>query len=318
MKNIGGFAMGLAFLGILFFPLALVGAVLGMYVLTMVRGPLGRYSGRNAALVAITVGIGVFATEMSMVWSYLAHRRTDNIVARQTSASDDLRALLRTQRLFRAAQDRYGSLKESHFQPRGGAYTVYLGADDYIPAIRDGQTVTDALPPGLHPKITPESFTAYAVANLDGDPELDIWSVDDTGDIKHLINDVPWVALRAVSPSGKEQNEGPAAPLVVPGAVTTEPARDRKIAKADTAEAAVAEAGKTTADAKAVPAKVEAAAIEAAKAQTGDGAEKMKNNAVKSEKTKTEGAKIDVEKVNGPKTDATKADVTPDKSKTDS
>jgi hypothetical protein len=315
VKNIGGFAMGLAFLGILFFPLALVGAVLGMYVLTMVRGPLGRYSGRNAAIVAIAVGVGVFATESSILWSYISHRRSDRLIALQTSAADDLRTLLRTQRLYRAAQDRFGSLKESRFQPRVGAYTIYLGLDDYVAGVRDEQTVTDALPNGLHPKVTPTGFLAYAVANLDGDPEVDVWSVDDSGEVKHLTNDVPWIELPA-NVAGNPTDDGPKTPIVAPEVLTASKDASAKTAKerADAAKEAVKAADKAKASADKAKADADKASADAAKAvasaeKARAAAEKAATEAAAAEPAKADAAKAAAQKAaDTAKAEATKAE----------
>ncbi len=257
VKNIGGFALGLALLGIIFFPLALVGAIVGIYVLTMVRGPLGRYSGRQQAIIAIGIGTFVFAAEGSVLWSFLAQRRAERLSAMQASGADDLRTLLRTERLFRAAQDRYGSLKESHYQPRGGAYTVYLSPDEYVPAVRDGETITDPLPTDLWPRVTKEGFTAVAVANLDSDADLDVWVVTEAGEVKHLANDLPWLPepKELTKPGiieGTHSSEGPTAvvPIMPPmpppadksappkDAKTTPTKADDKAAKADDKAAA--------------------------------------------------------------------------------
>jgi hypothetical protein len=37
---------------------------------------------------------------------------------------------------------------------------------------------------------TPETFKALAVANLDDDPTLDVWTVDQEGTYEHLVDDV--------------------------------------------------------------------------------------------------------------------------------
>ncbi len=243
VKNIGGFALGLALLGIIFFPLALVGAVFGIYVLTMVRGPLGRYSGREQAVIAICVGTFVFVAEGSVLWSFMAQRRAERLSALQASGADDLRTLLRTERLFRAAQDRYGTLKESHFQPRSGAYTIYLSPDEYVAAVRDEQTITDPLPADLWPRVTNDAFTAVAVANLDGDAELDVWTVTEAGEVKHIANDVPWLPepkeLTRAEPTIDAMHgpEGPA--VVVPIMPPVPPPQDK--GKADKGEKAKAE-----------------------------------------------------------------------------
>ncbi len=190
VKNVGGFAFGISLLGILFFPLALVGAGVAIYTLTMMRGPLGRYSGRRAAIAAVVVGAAAFVIEGSMAMTWLRDRRMQRISTLHVGVAEDLRALLRAQRLFRATHDTYGSFKEFRFRPPTGRYTVYLGADDYIAAHRDGAEVVDPLPPEYLPTVSESSFLAVAVGNLDDDSFLDVWSLGDQGGIHHVADDL--------------------------------------------------------------------------------------------------------------------------------
>jgi hypothetical protein len=189
VKNVGGFALSLALLGILCFPMALAGAVVGLYVLTMLRGPLGRYSGRSQAAWAVAVGIVVFVSEGSYFYSWLKSSRMADMQLRQDSAAEDLRALLRAERLYRATHEGYGTFREFHFQPVSGQYTIYLGTDDFTPAVRDRGQVVDPLPKNMAPGISPEAFTAVAVANLDGDGDLDVWTLTSDGTILQSQND---------------------------------------------------------------------------------------------------------------------------------
>lgn len=190
VKNFGGFALGISLLGILFFPIALVGAGVGIYVLTMVRGPMGRYSGRRQAALAVSLGVVVFVLEGTLALSWVSARRQQRVAAVQASASEDLRALLRAERLYHAMNDTYGTFQEFRFDARYGLYTVYLSADDYLAARRDNRPVVDPLPVGAVPGVSEDSFTAIAVANLDDDPALDVWQLDERGVLEHVADDL--------------------------------------------------------------------------------------------------------------------------------
>ncbi|OGQ80821.1 MAG: hypothetical protein A2289_21115 [Deltaproteobacteria bacterium RIFOXYA12_FULL_58_15] len=211
VKNVGGFALGISLLGILFFPIGLLGAGIGIYVLIMLRGPLGRYSGRRAAMAAVVIGSGVFLGEGAAAMSWLKARRLQQQRSVQASVSEDLRALLRAQRLFRATHDTYGTFKEFRFLPPSGRYTYYLGPDDVVVAKRDGGSVADPLPDNLYPGVSEDRFTAVAVANLDGDPFLDVWVLDDRGKVSQVIDDVtnssppPKVTAGGVVPPGSNK-----------------------------------------------------------------------------------------------------------------
>ncbi|MEK7703732.1 MAG: hypothetical protein AAB426_02140 [Myxococcota bacterium] len=198
VKNLGGFAFGIALLGILFFPVALVGAGVGIYVLTMVRGPAGRYSGRRQAALAVLIGASVFVAEGALALSWVAGRRHQRLAAVQASASEDLRGLLRAERLYRAMNDTYGTFHEFRFESRYGLYTLYLGPDDHLPARRDDRSMVDPLPDDVVPGVSEDAFTAVAVANLDSDAALDVWQLDERGEVQHVADDLLLEEPRAV------------------------------------------------------------------------------------------------------------------------
>lgn len=131
--------------------------------------------------------------------SWLKTRRIEHLQAQQSTAPEDLRSLLRAERLYRATTDTYGTFTEFQFEPRYGLYTIYLGPEDFVAAHRDGHRVVDPLPAQFSPAVSEDSFTAVAVANLDNDPMMDVWVLNDHGEVVHAQNDV-------------EQGDEPAAP----------------------------------------------------------------------------------------------------------
>jgi hypothetical protein len=189
VKDLGGFALGISALGVIFFPLGLLGAAIGIYVLTM-RGPMSRYSGRSAAVGALALGASVFVIEGFLLLDWVHSRRQRQVEAIQYTAGEDLRDLLRAERLFHATRDRYGSIKELGFVARNGHYTIYLAPDDFLSAQRNGQTIKDALPDGLVPGLSEEAFTAVAVGNLDTDPDVDVWVLTDSGRVSQVASDL--------------------------------------------------------------------------------------------------------------------------------
>ena len=189
VRNVGGFALGLALLGILFFPLALAGAAVGLYCITMLRGPVGRYSGRQAALWAVLMGVIVFVAEGAFFLSWWEENRRTEQTNIQNTASDDLRGLLRAERIYHATHDTYVPLDKLDFQPQYGQYTLYLGPEDAMPAVRDQHQVVDPLPADLAPWVKKDGFLAVAVGNLDDDTALDVWTLMSDGTIEHVAND---------------------------------------------------------------------------------------------------------------------------------
>ncbi len=188
VRNFGGFALALACFGILFFPLAIAGVVLGAYVLVVLRGPVGRYSGRRSAIIAVALGSVVAVTGITLTCSWVEQRREQRLADLRQTASEDLRALLRAERLFRAGHDTFGTFKEFRFTPPHGQYTIYLSDDDVISAVRDDRTITDPLPSGANPAVSEDAFTAVAVASIYGDERLDVWVIDDSGHLRELAD----------------------------------------------------------------------------------------------------------------------------------
>lgn len=190
VKNVGGFALGISLLGLLFPPFGLVGAAVGIYVLTMLRGPVGRYSGRRYAIGAVALGVGVFVVGGMLVLSFFNERQERRMRMAQDGVSRDMRSLLRAQRLFRASNDRYGSFGELGYTARYGGYTIYLSPEDWVLGQQNSSAERMPLPAGLEPGVSPTTFTAVATANLDSDPALDVWILRDSGDLTHAVDDV--------------------------------------------------------------------------------------------------------------------------------
>ncbi len=57
-----------------------------------------------------------------------------------------------------------------------------------------GKASSGTLPPGCTAStldnVTPNEFLAVAIANIDGDPTCDVWTIDDQKTLTNVINDV--------------------------------------------------------------------------------------------------------------------------------
>ncbi|MCK5688728.1 hypothetical protein KAI87_05620 [Myxococcota bacterium] len=189
VKNTGAFALGLSLLGLIFFPIGLIGAAVGTYTVVMVRGPKGRYSGRRSAIAALILGVGIFVVEGYFISSWWHDRQLQHLAAYQRGVGEDLRGLLRAERLYHATRDRYGSLKDVGFRPRYGGHTIFLSRTDHVVDEKSGLAMGE-LPPEVVPALGVDSFTAVAAANLDSDPVVDLWYLLHDGTIIHAIDDI--------------------------------------------------------------------------------------------------------------------------------
>lgn len=109
--------------------------------------------------------------------------------ARMVEAQINLPAIVAMQAGFRAMSQRYAaSFKELGYALSGENqnYSYFLGND-----MIKGARGPDKLPEGLSiPAPTAESFVIYAIANLDDDPDLDIWKIDQSGNLQHVRLDL--------------------------------------------------------------------------------------------------------------------------------
>jgi len=111
------------------------------------------------------------------------------IKAKQVEAQINLQALAISEAGFRAVANRYGAtFGEIGFNVTGEdqRYSYFLGQD-----VLKGGRGPDKLPDTLDlALVTENSFVAYAIANLDDDPTLDIWRVDQSRQAVHIKDDL--------------------------------------------------------------------------------------------------------------------------------
>lgn len=195
-RNVGAYALGISLLGLLFFPLGLVGAGIGVYCLLLIKGPLAAYSGRRSAAAGVVLGIAIFVAEGMALMSLLESHETNRLVALQLGVAHDLKSLRRAEVLYHASRDGYGGFDDFSFEPTVRGHTIFLGKQDLLPAKRNGVLITDPLPLGIVPGVGAENFTAVAVANLDDDPALDVWLMTATGEPLHLADDLKETEVR--------------------------------------------------------------------------------------------------------------------------
>jgi len=110
------------------------------------------------------------------------------VKAKQTEAKTNLTAIYTAQVGFRAMSRRYGE----NFSEIGYAITEnqrysYFMCDDVL----EGYLGPDSLPDNLSPPAcSSDKFLVYAIANLDNDDTLDIWSIDQDHNLRMISSDL--------------------------------------------------------------------------------------------------------------------------------
>lgn len=189
VKDIGSKALWASAIGVLFFPLSLIGIGIGLYVLGGLPPKIRLYSGYRRASLAVIVGLVGLVGQGVLLERWMGERvyETTNMV--QETAVDEMAALLRAQRLFYAEHGRYGSFEEIPYTPLYGDYCIYLSPSDVTPATATESEIVHPLPMNHLPFVSERRFLAIGLANLDEDPQLDIWVVSETGRIVHEVDD---------------------------------------------------------------------------------------------------------------------------------
>ena len=189
-KNHGGMALTISLAGAILFPLALVGAAMGAWVLAGLRPSIRIHSGPRRASMAIAAGIAISLGWVAGLLNWSANQRSQDVALVQDMAGEELNKLHEAQQGYFAIHGRYGSFKEITFSPIYGRYTIYLGTDDYVGGTSLNQPVVYELPMEFIPAVNSRFYRAVAVTNLDDDKELDGWVISESGRLIHEVDDL--------------------------------------------------------------------------------------------------------------------------------
>jgi type IV pilus assembly protein PilA len=123
--------------------------------------------------------------------------------APQSEAKTNLGAIFTTQVAYygenntyagRAGENGNGAFYDMGWSPEGDTRYTYYAGGDYIAPTRPG--VTMPFKPGkdwpypIRPESTAHGFTVLAIGNIDKDPCLDVWMMNDAKQLTNLVNDV--------------------------------------------------------------------------------------------------------------------------------
>ena len=84
---------------------------------------------------------------------------------------------------------RYGGFAELDFASQYGQQTIYMSLTD-ISLADDKRSREVRLPSKFVPYVDKLSFKAFAVMDLDSDPQADVWSIDHHGNLAHELDDL--------------------------------------------------------------------------------------------------------------------------------
>jgi hypothetical protein len=178
VHNVGGLAFTLSLFGILFFPLALAGTAVALYQIIHLKGPVGLYSGRRKALWSLVLGPIIFFGEGIFIYQHYQQEKVHKMFYAHVSAFKDLQRFQGLQDTFFKDTGRYGTFNDIRFESLLEEYTLYLDDHTFLPAAK---VSPHTLPDSVKPHLSHDTYQIVAIANLDSDPQLDIWAMGPRG-----------------------------------------------------------------------------------------------------------------------------------------
>jgi len=189
VKDIGGWALKLTLFGIVGVGLAPLGALLGLYVVLGLPKAVRPYSGYRSALVAIGVGLFVTVSQIYVAQRVMVRADAKDVTFARSTVEEELHRLHGLQAKFFEEHGRYGGFAELNYVSSFGQQTIYMSLTDV--SLADDEASREVrLPSKFVPYVDKDSFKAFAVMDLDEDPQADVWSIDHHGNLAHELDDL--------------------------------------------------------------------------------------------------------------------------------
>ncbi len=156
-----------------------------------IRESDGRILGSGIASLGTLIGFGLLVISIVAPFSlpgfYIFHQR-----ARQIEAKSNLGSIWTRQAAYHELHNRYcASFTELEWEPDTftiSRYAFFIEGDSIQPETSGPFPRPDELTIKIESSAT--GFTAVAVGNIDRDDTLDVWSMDDSRNLRNLVNDV--------------------------------------------------------------------------------------------------------------------------------
>ena len=148
-----------------------------------------------AKMTSVWVAFITLATILFVSGFLMSQMANFSARSRQAEARAALMHLVQLQRVRAGTTGAYGrTFRDTGFSaPEPGQYTYFM-FDDVLRAGAEGAAhpASAEFPPALFQRFykpPPGGFVAVAAGNIDGDPGLDIWVIDDQNRLENVSND---------------------------------------------------------------------------------------------------------------------------------
>ncbi|MFO8058965.1 MAG: DUF4190 domain-containing protein [bacterium] len=190
-----GLAIAALVLGILGFCsygfLGIIGLILGLVAISQINKSEGQTGGKGLAIAgsitggaSLILGVGLIAALVIPNFMKMQAK------SKQSEAKTNLGSIFNLETAYFGEHNTYGdSFDLIGWSPAGqNLYTYYIGDQSIGTHPSKGQP--HELPAGVEARVEKTSFQAVAVGNIDDDPYLDVWTIDENKSIKNVQNDI--------------------------------------------------------------------------------------------------------------------------------
>jgi type IV pilus assembly protein PilA len=182
-------------IGYILVPMA--GGFFGAVALFEIAFSLNKLKGIFRSIVAVLITLSLFALSIPNFLKFSAR-------AKQSEAKQNLLAIYKAYQTYHSSHGTYprepsikigdetfNCISATGWAPPGPLRYTYecMGTPAYWPGYYAGKTPGSCLPP-IATKATKDSFTVAACANIDNDPFIDEWTINDKGELINAMDDV--------------------------------------------------------------------------------------------------------------------------------
>jgi len=174
--------LGICSLGIL----GIIGIILGIVAVIKINNSGGELEGKGLAIGGIAAGAATLLLGMMMMAISVPNFLKFQAKAKQSQAKTMLDQAYQQQMTYQMMNGVYAeSLEDLDFEPSNRLYAVHFGFD----VVPNAEGEDYYLPVGVETIAREDEFVIVAVGNIDGDPTLDVWTIDQDRRMENVVDD---------------------------------------------------------------------------------------------------------------------------------
>ncbi len=199
---IASLVLGILSLGVGFMTFGLLGLLslsLGARSLSKIKKSQGALTGRGLAIAGIATGSASLLLLVLIVLVALPDFWASNARTKQSEAKANLMAIHTAELSYSVDFGQYGkTFSELKWTPeKNSTYTYFLSPEESLQPASGGPY---QLPAAVSAFVRDDKFQAAAVGNIDRDATLDVWTINESKELTHVIDDYDNSSLLPAGP----------------------------------------------------------------------------------------------------------------------